>query len=182
MKIGAFFTFRRADQKLATMSGLKFVEKDSVKKMERYNDRLVLLNIARLAPQFQVAVLHWKAFNEDMTLIQQRATQQQIHRKMEMLLKFIRSGSERVTVNHCSALVMCWSLVPGGSGLSFCEAKTSCWHCLITEKELERCARCKLAHYCSPECQKDDWNKHKKICVSFETASKGNPVVRAWLA
>jgi len=31
------------------------------------------------------------------------------------------------------------------------------------------CGKCKLAHYCSVECQKQDWPEHKKKCVVGET-------------
>jgi hypothetical protein len=31
---------------------------------------------------------------------------------------------------------------------------------------LKRCGRCKLAHYCSRECQKADWKNHKTLCGS----------------
>lgn len=30
--------------------------------------------------------------------------------------------------------------------------------------DLKMCGRCKRAYYCSPECQKQDWNNHKATC------------------
>ncbi|KAF7352396.1 MYND-type domain-containing protein [Mycena venus] len=30
--------------------------------------------------------------------------------------------------------------------------------------ELRKCSRCQLARYCSSECQRLDWKKHKKMC------------------
>ena len=33
--------------------------------------------------------------------------------------------------------------------------------------EFKKCSRCKLAPYCSQDCQRSDWNSHKKICVTF---------------
>jgi hypothetical protein len=41
--------------------------------------------------------------------------------------------------------------------------------CTMCKKEIEdekpwRCARCQVAIYCSPKCQKENWSKHKKVC------------------
>ncbi|MBC62292.1 MAG: hypothetical protein CMP11_07530 [Zetaproteobacteria bacterium] len=33
---------------------------------------------------------------------------------------------------------------------------------------LKSCSRCKTTFYCSLECQKNDWRKHKSMCKSFE--------------
>jgi hypothetical protein len=30
---------------------------------------------------------------------------------------------------------------------------------------LMRCGQCRIAHYCSKECQKSDWKSHKRICA-----------------
>lgn len=32
----------------------------------------------------------------------------------------------------------------------------------------KKCARCKFARYCSEECQKKDWTKHKIVCTNFK--------------
>jgi len=42
-----------------------------------------------------------------------------------------------------------------------------CANCRKTEKkskEFRKCSRCKMVHYCSKSCQKEDWPNHKKIC------------------
>lgn len=40
--------------------------------------------------------------------------------------------------------------------------------CYVTEdvdRKILRCSACQLAHFCSKECQKEDWNaRHKKMC------------------
>jgi MYND finger len=36
-------------------------------------------------------------------------------------------------------------------------------------KEFQRCSRCKLIAYCSPECQKLDWTEHRKMCHELVT-------------
>ncbi|KAF2427808.1 hypothetical protein EJ08DRAFT_699344 [Tothia fuscella] len=42
--------------------------------------------------------------------------------------------------------------------------------CAICEKHAAetKCASCKQIHYCSRECQKEDWSLHKKVCKIFE--------------
>ena len=42
----------------------------------------------------------------------------------------------------------------------------SCNNCKIffREQQIKRCSRCKLARYCSVECQKNNWNSHKPLC------------------
>ena len=36
-----------------------------------------------------------------------------------------------------------------------------------------RCSRCKVAKYCSKECQKDAWKQHKKQCKSDASQATG---------
>ena len=43
-----------------------------------------------------------------------------------------------------------------------------CFHCGTSEEDVGRkimsCSRCKSIYYCSRQCQKDDWKRHKKEC------------------
>jgi len=32
----------------------------------------------------------------------------------------------------------------------------------------QTCSICNIAHYCSSDCQKNDWAVHKKICQGIE--------------
>ena len=43
------------------------------------------------------------------------------------------------------------------------EVTRSCTTC-SKAKNLRRCKRCKNVSYCSRECQKKDWDDHKKYC------------------
>ncbi|KAI9863669.1 MAG: hypothetical protein M1813_003692 [Trichoglossum hirsutum] len=50
-------------------------------------------------------------------------------------------------------------------------AVPKCANCAKTESELsginlKRCAKCLTTNYCSRECQKTDWKKHKRVCAS----------------
>lgn len=47
---------------------------------------------------------------------------------------------------------------------------SECFGCCIKSKNLSTCSVCKLAKYCSKECQTLSWKKvHKKICKQSET-------------
>ena len=39
----------------------------------------------------------------------------------------------------------------------------------------KKCSKCANAHYCSPECQKADWKKHKKECAKLAISAKNPP-------
>lgn len=42
--------------------------------------------------------------------------------------------------------------------------------CTLCEKPgAHACARCKSSHYCSKECQLDDWPVHKLLCAAFSS-------------
>ena len=40
---------------------------------------------------------------------------------------------------------------------------TRCWNCSAEEGADKRCAQCRLAKYCSKECQTEDWKKCHKL-------------------
>lgn len=43
-------------------------------------------------------------------------------------------------------------------------AATSCANCHKSDKKNKKCSACGFVHYCSKECQKSDWKKHKSLC------------------
>jgi hypothetical protein len=46
--------------------------------------------------------------------------------------------------------------------------------CLCGKKSTKLCSNCHLIFYCSRQCEKDDYKKHKKICQDFRTIEKEN--------
>ncbi|CAG8647854.1 11736_t:CDS:1 [Funneliformis caledonium] len=61
-------------------------------------------------------------------------------------------------------------------------AGTACSNCRKTCNEanvtsLLRCARCRMSHYCSKECQKADFQFHKVFCLAIEELSNNE---QAW--
>lgn len=54
--------------------------------------------------------------------------------------------------------------------------KESCLKCGATTTKagnpLLRCSKCKTVKYCSPDCQKKDWKKHKHMCKQVQEESK----------
>ena len=47
-----------------------------------------------------------------------------------------------------------------------CEQKQQC----STNKQMDRCSRCKVSRYCSAAHQKDDWTRHKQCCKKLLAA------------
>lgn len=39
-----------------------------------------------------------------------------------------------------------------------------CYNCKKEEKNMSTCSKCKIILYCSRECQKQDWERHKATC------------------
>ena len=48
--------------------------------------------------------------------------------------------------------------------------RRSCWNCGKTA--INRCTGCKVANYCSIECQKKNWKEHKDECARLKKANK----------
>ncbi|KAJ7693963.1 hypothetical protein B0H17DRAFT_1058795 [Mycena rosella] len=42
------------------------------------------------------------------------------------------------------------------------------------DSKLRKCARCQVALYCSPQCQKEDWKLHKPTCIDHKAILKNN--------
>ena len=57
-----------------------------------------------------------------------------------------------------------------------------CSNCGVKIANALRCARCRQTCYCSQECQKSEWNEHKKTCVPspelLENTRRANEEVR----
>lgn len=43
-----------------------------------------------------------------------------------------------------------------------------CTHCKHVSKNIQVCSRCKYETYCSVECQRSDWKRHRKECTKSE--------------
>ena len=46
--------------------------------------------------------------------------------------------------------------------------KKICWSCHASAADLGtklfKCSSCRKARYCDPECQEDDWGRHRQFC------------------
>lgn len=40
-----------------------------------------------------------------------------------------------------------------------------CLNCFQTGYDFKRCSRCKIAYYCSQDCQRKDWTRHSRECA-----------------
>lgn len=54
----------------------------------------------------------------------------------------------------------------GGTFKKFCSTCGSTF-------QIQRCAACRVAGYCSKECQKSDWSSHKKECKRLRRIKSG---------
>jgi hypothetical protein len=68
-----------------------------------------------------------------------------------------------------------YEMLPMFSVVNVCMGKTmdgwiplvrhqSCFHCGNMMVRMKKCKQCKVAHYCSKECQIADWKMHKEKC------------------
>ncbi|KAJ7129322.1 hypothetical protein C8R44DRAFT_75213 [Mycena epipterygia] len=59
----------------------------------------------------------------------------------------------------------------------FCAGSNDlCYRCNKPgDPKLRKCARCHVARYCSPECQKNDWKLHKPVCTDHKTTLQNHP-------
>ncbi|KAI9016874.1 hypothetical protein DFJ74DRAFT_678661 [Hyaloraphidium curvatum] len=51
-----------------------------------------------------------------------------------------------------------------GKRIKATQVCNGCGACSTDKSNFQRCSRCKVASYCSRECQRDHWSEHKKIC------------------
>ncbi len=71
-------------------------------------------------------------------------------------------GTDKGAIDFISAHITCECLSPS----ALAGATRTCATCKQQKPlaELKQCARCKAVEYCSVDCQKADWKKHKKRC------------------
>jgi hypothetical protein len=90
------------------------------------------------------------------------------------------SADERTLVKYlkknipCNCLDEKYKEVKSITKMGFCFNP----QCSIPDRRVERrkmlyCTRCHLANYCSAECQKAHWPKHKELCVERGRARAG---------
>lgn len=46
-----------------------------------------------------------------------------------------------------------------------CPVVLDCKGCGKEDEKLSRCGKCEVVKYCSKECQKNDWDAHKRVCT-----------------
>lgn len=51
--------------------------------------------------------------------------------------------------------------------VSTANLQQTCSGCFSASKKVSRCAACKALHYCSAQCQRQDWAQHKTECAAL---------------
>ena len=52
------------------------------------------------------------------------------------------------------------------------EGQKKCANCKKFGLKFKKCSACQSVYYCSRECQRSDWKKHKKVCKKAKTKRK----------
>jgi hypothetical protein len=85
-----------------------------------------------------------------------------------------REVLERAKVQHAeNERVQKWSEVALGY-LEDVERVDRCHTCHSTAEPLMKCSRCSRAMYCNRDCQREDYNVHKKMCKQLAALGNGN--------
>lgn len=58
------------------------------------------------------------------------------------------------------------------------EKGTLCEGCYKLHENTKKCAVCLVSRYCSKECQKIDWRRHKRACDSLKECGENHPIVK----
>ena len=80
---------------------------------------------------------------------------------IEELKTYSQSGQNPPMKHLLSNMKLLTSYIPHKKDEIF----VKCWTCNKVKGTL-KCGKCKVARYCSPSCQKGDWHRHKKMCMS----------------
>jgi len=64
------------------------------------------------------------------------------------------------------------------------QAESRCARCFRAPESPKRCGRCRTLVYCSPACQRDDWDDHRDECAVLSRMQSGRrqPVEEVRLA
>ena len=69
------------------------------------------------------------------------------------------------TMNTILNLSKCGKINKNTTPAQLLDAISECAVC--NTPTTTRCSQCNMVRYCSRECQKQDWKKHKKICINL---------------
>jgi hypothetical protein len=81
-----------------------------------------------------------------------------VHSRLQAIASSIhRACRPRVQLVGCNSL--CCTNLSGDSAEG-----------LVTGLKGVRCGGCRVARYCTPGCQKEDWEQHRQVCRRLATA------------
>lgn len=96
-----------------------------------------------------------------------RHSQGNVERDEEHARVLVRTSTDRGLVLFLDALHTCGCLRERAEEMRRLPPMAKCYGCKVQapKSQLRRCSRCRLAVYCSPECQRACWPVHKRTCM-----------------
>ncbi|CAG8493713.1 2130_t:CDS:2 [Paraglomus occultum] len=68
-----------------------------------------------------------------------------------------------------------WQALPFSAVVDDQNISNTCSSCFVNDKRMFKCSKCSLIHYCSKQCQIDDWQNHQEECKAIVKVQRNPP-------
>ena len=85
------------------------------------------------------------------------------------LLRDLQSGMDYDTIRFCAKHIPCKCLKTIYARVKSEPRLVTCNICMVTKerKDFYLCGNCRYIHYCSVECQRADFPRHRELCFQY---------------